>query len=205
MKFSLRIDRVKLILFFIFSFAMANGQDTIVSKKMIADSVIAINTKTQLTAKDSGYYSFFTKNPIPKRAAMYSALLPGLGQAYNNQYWKIPIVYAGVGVSTYLMTVTYKDYINYRKAFIARTDNNPKTIDNLLQYDDNSLRSLERSNRALLDRIVVYSAAFYGFVMIDALVSAHLKNFDVSKSISMQVKPLLQPQQIGIGFCLKTK
>jgi Family of unknown function (DUF5683) len=103
------------------------------------------------------------------------------------------------------MTVTYKDYINYRKAFIARTDNNPKTIDNLLQYDDNSLRSLERSNRALLDRIVVYSAAFYGFVMIDALVSAHLKNFDVSKSISMQVKPLLQPQQIGIGFCLKTK
>jgi hypothetical protein len=174
------------------------GQDTIIHQQNL-DSSAKITVK-----KDTSYLflQFNTNRPIPKRAAMYSALLPGLGQVYNKRYWKIPIVYIGVGVSAYYFTTTYKDYQTYRKAFIERTDNNPKTIDNLLQYDDAALRSLERSNRQLLDRIVVYSAVYYGLNIVDAMVDAHLKNFDVSKSISMKIGPKLNNNTIGIGMCL---
>jgi Family of unknown function (DUF5683) len=177
---------------------MLNSKGQFNAKK--DSNLLPIDLKNTVTA-DTNYFAFITKYPVPKRAAMYSAILPGLGQAYNGQYWKIPIVYAGVAVSSYLLYNTYTDYQLYRKAFIIRTDNNPNTVDDLLQYDVNSLRDLERSNRARLDRIVVYSAVYYGLNLIDALVSAHLKNFDMGKSISLQIQPtFIQNNTAGIGI-----
>ena len=124
-------------------------------------SFFAINCNAQdsLAKKDStnNYYAFNAKTPVPKRAAMYSALLPGLGQAYNKQFWKLPIVYAGVGISAYLFTTTYNDYQIHRQAFIARSDNNPNTLDTFTTYSLTDLRNLERSNRQTLDKIVVYN------------------------------------------------
>jgi Family of unknown function (DUF5683) len=177
------------------------AQDSLAKK--ITDSA---KIKMAEPEKEINYFAFNTKNPVPKRAAMYSAILPGLGQAYNKQYWKIPIVYAGVAVSAYITYNTFTDWQKYRQAFITRTDNNPKTIDSLLQYDVNALRELERSNRAYLDRVVVYSAVYYGLNIIDALVSAHLKNFDVSKNISLQPMPIFNNNNIaGFGISAKIK
>ncbi len=169
-------------------------------------SFFAINCNAQdsLAKKDStnNYYAFNTKTPVPKRAAMYSALFPGLGQAYNKQFWKLPIVYAGVGISAYLFTTTNNDYQIHRQAFIARSDNNPNTLDTFTTYSLTDLRNLERSNRQTLDKIVVYSAAYYGLNIVDALVSAHLKNFDVSKTISMRLMPTLIDDKIA-GIAIK--
>ena len=56
----------------------------------------------------------------PARAAFYSAVLPGLGQAYNKKYWKIPIVYAGLGVGLYFYIDNNKEYNRYREAYKRR-------------------------------------------------------------------------------------
>ncbi len=170
--------------------------DTNSTNKKIADSLL--NTYAAKKTKIAELH-FNTKTPIPKRAAFYSALLPGLGQAYNKQYWKIPIVYAGVAVSSYLFATTSINYQKYRQAFIARTDNNPNSTDNYPQYTATNLRELERENRQLLDRIVVYSALYYGVNIIDALVSSHLKNFDMGKSISLAPYPAILQNLVGVG------
>jgi hypothetical protein len=178
------------------------ASDSLASKK---DSTVAKKVKVVDTAMQQ-YYTFNTKTPIPKRAAMYSALLPGLGQLYNKSYWKIPVVYAGVGASAYYMYRTYNNYQLFREVFIGRITNNKSTKDTFKNFTVEDLRFLERSNRARLDRIVVYSAAYYGLNILDALVSAHLKNFDVSKSISMQVAPtLIDDRQLALAVKLHWK
>src|SRR6187551_3251968 len=67
----------------------------------------------------------------PKKATIYSAVLPGLGQAYNKKYWKIPIIYAGLGTSAYFFSFNHKEYSKTRKALAARLDENPETIDDV--------------------------------------------------------------------------
>ena len=57
----------------------------------------------------------------PKKAAIYSAVLPGLGQAYNKKYWKIPIVYAGIGTIFYIADMNGDSYRDYRNAFDYKT------------------------------------------------------------------------------------
>jgi hypothetical protein len=151
---------------------------------------------------------FNTKTPIPKRAAMYSALLPGLGQYYNKTYWRIPVVYAGFGVGAVLMAGQIRSYRKFQTAYIYRTDNNPATIDSFQVKNQYSLsdlleqRSLARRN---MDKIGVYSTVWYMLNIVDALASAHLKGFDISKNLSMQAKPSLHNNSIGIAtiFTLK--
>ena len=60
-------------------------------------------------------------NPLsPAKAAFYSAILPGLGQAYNKKYWKIPIVYGAIGTGVYFYVTNNKEYNRYRDAYKSR-------------------------------------------------------------------------------------
>ena len=62
-------------------------------------------------------------NPLaPARAAFYSAVLPGLGQAYNKKYWKIPIVYGAIGTGVYFYTTNDREYQRFRDAYKERLD-----------------------------------------------------------------------------------
>src|SRR6266436_4003773 len=69
----------------------------------------------------------------PKKATIMSAILPGLGQAYNHKYWKIPIVYAGIGSFAYLAYYTNGLYWNYKNEYIYRTKN-PSSIFSFPEY-----------------------------------------------------------------------
>ena len=73
--------------------------------------------------------------PIPKKAIMYSAILPGLGQVYNRQYWKVPIIYAGMAAAFIAYDFNSSRYETYKKAYIARIDNNPSRKDCALVLD----------------------------------------------------------------------
>lgn len=158
------------------------------------------------TLRIKPFSNFWTHDPHSvRRAALYSAILPGLGQAYNGKYWKIPIVYAAIGTSGYFIYYWYDYYDELRAAYLARTDANPATIDELYAFipsDDILLQYVEQSKQ-YLDLMVVITAGVYALNIIDAIVDAHLYAFDISDDLSMQVSPAYLPahgmQSMGSG------
>jgi hypothetical protein len=84
--------------------------------------------------------SFDKLDPLsPSKAAFFSAVFPGAGQAFNKKYWKIPIVYAAIGTSIYSYDFNQKKYWNYRNAYKSRKAGyNNDEFQNLI-LDDNRL------------------------------------------------------------------
>lgn len=144
--------------------------------------------------------------PVPKKAILYSAILPGLGQVYNRQYWKVPIIYAGMAAAFIAYDFNNSRYQQYKKAYIARIDNNPSTTDEFVGlYTDANLKTLQDSYKRFADMTILFTAVGFAIQSLDALTAAHLKNFDVSKDISFRFSPTVLPNgQIGIAMIFKT-
>ena len=113
----------------------------------------------------------------PARAAFYSAILPGLGQAYNKKYWKIPIVYAALGTGVYFIVDNQEKYDRYQAGYKNRISGRPDdfdgTGDNPNISDDGLIRAQEiyKKNR---DLAVFITLALYALNIIEANVDAHL-------------------------------
>ncbi len=137
----------------------------------------------------------------PGRAAMLSAALPGLGQAYNGVYWKIPIIYAGFGGVALAVNFNNTHYQNWRKAFIAKVDNNPNTIDDYPAYSDASLKRAMEFYRRNLELTYIVGVALYLLNILDANVQAHLMDFDISPDLGLQIQPSFEtlPAFAGIA------
>lgn len=140
--------------------------------------------------------------PIPKKAALYSALLPGAGQAYNRQYWKIPVIYVGIAAAGYFLIDNNNQYQKYRSAYLSSLD--PLGSDDPLtkKYNSQQLKILQDSYRQNLDLTVLFSALGFTLQVMDALVFAHLKNFDVSRDLSLKVRPAVMPGGAGVALVL---
>ncbi len=146
--------------------------------------------------------------PNPKKSALYSAIFPGLGQLYNRQYWKLPIVYAGMAAAVYFLIDNSKNYQRYRSAYIARI-NNPNVQDEFTQLGSrqdvqNYVQVNQNAYRKYLDMTILFTGLGYTLQVMDALAFAHLKNFDVSQNISMRVQPVAMPNgDPGLGLVMK--
>lgn len=150
--------------------------------------------------------------PNPRRAALLAAAFPGLGQAYNRKYWKIPIVYIGAGAFVYFFEFNQKRYISYRDAYIARTDNNDLTVDRYvgLIQNESTLRRATDYYRRNRDFTIILSVLFYGLTITDALVDAHLAGFNITDDVALKINPTLitSPQSTttaGLSFKLSIK
>jgi hypothetical protein len=139
----------------------------------------------------------------PKRAALYSALLPGAGQYYNRQYWKIPVIYAGMGASFYFLISNTNNYRKFRTAYLASLD--PLGSDDPLtkSYTSAQLKTLQDAYRQDLDMTVLFTTLGFTLQVMDALVFAHLKNFDVSRDLSIRIRPALTPVGPGIAVAVR--
>jgi hypothetical protein len=130
----------------------------------------------------------------PARSAFYSAILPGLGQAYNGSYWKIPLVYAGIGTSLYLVIQNDKEYNRYRDAYKRRlagfTDDEFQDI-----LENDGLINAQKQFRQNKEFAILATVAFYLLNIVDANVDAHLKQFDVSKDLSL--RPNFEPNYLS--------
>ena len=143
------------------------------------------------------------KKHSPQRAALFSAVVPGLGQVYNKQYWKVPVIYAGGAVAGYLIYYNYSVYKNLRKSFRLRKFDEPekryerftvKTIGedldvNLENFTDGEILGLQQSYRRDLDLAVLLGFGVYALNVVDAVVFAHLYDFDVSDDLTLRLKP----------------
>lgn len=140
--------------------------------------------------------------PIPKKAGLYSALLPGLGQVYNRQYWKLPIVYGGLGVAGYFIVKNSQTYNKYRQAYIGRINNPYPTDQYVGVYTFDQLKQLQSDANRVLNLTVLFSTVAYGMQVLDAITAAHLRNFDISRDISMRVHATALPQGPALGLAV---
>lgn len=183
--------------------AAATTIDTNTVKAMADTGMKAISQTTTVTDTLSAKKKPF--EPNAKKAGMYSSILPGLGQTYNRQYWKIPIVYAILGTAGYFIGFNYNRYSDYRLAYIAAIDGDPATEGKYPLYEAGDLQRLQNQAKKDLDILVLLTSVGYALQIMDAVASAHLKNFDISRDISMKVQPVIQPNFVGMGLVMNFK
>ncbi len=129
------------------------------------------------------------KKHSPHKASLYSALLPGLGQAYNKKYWKIPVIYTGLGLSTYFMLTNRNEMRARQKELIVRLDNDTNTrATNFIGTSVDVLISERNFHRTNRDYGIIAIAAFYVINIVDAAVDAHFYKFNIDKPLSQQRK-----------------
>jgi hypothetical protein len=144
----------------------------------------------QATVKKVRVYS-------PGKAALRSAILPGLGQIYNKKYWKLPIVYGALGISGGVFAFNLKWYKRTRFAYKVLVTNDvanfPRVHKDLQIFidrkDANTLSYARDQYRKNIDYSVLFIVVMWGLNVVDAAVDAHLKAFDVSPDLSFQFKP----------------
>lgn len=143
---------------------------------------------------------------IPQKAAMYSAVLPGLGQVYNRKYWKLPIVYGGFAALTYWTVFNHNNYIRYQSALEIRTDGNPHRVDEFAgdpRFTEQVLTDYMEFYRRGRDRAIIWTAGFYALTIVDAVVDAYLYDFDVSEDLSLRVSPSILNHNPSQGYTSK--
>jgi len=120
----------------------------------------------------------------PSRAAFYSAILPGLGQAYNGSYWKIPIAYAGLGIGVYFYINNDNEFNSYRDAYKDRLAGRVDEFQGRIS-DDGLIRA-QRFYRRNKEISILVIAGIYALNIIDANVEAHLQQFNVSEDLTLR-------------------
>lgn len=121
----------------------------------------------------------------PSKAAFYSAILPGLGQAYNGKYWKIPIVYAAIGTGIYFYIDNNKQYNRVRDAYKRRLAGfSDDEFQNRLT--DDGLREAQKNYRRNKELSLLVTFGLYALNIIDANVDAHLLQYNINDDLSLR-------------------
>lgn len=180
---------------------------------LVTSSLSASAQRVQTEGSDSAAISLQLEERVrtPKKASIYSAIFPGLGQIYNRKYWKLPIIYGGFAGLIYGFSWNnnlYNDYYeayrtisgyssaaemtNADREFLTEFINNP-TIDldnanhfNYLSTQIESGKDFYRRNR---DLTIIAMAALHVLNIIDATVDAHFFDYDISDDLSMRITP----------------
>ena len=202
-------------------FLQGRAQD---DKKNLATGSVFTPDRGSLAAKDSlpprrvhsAKRDTAATRHIPRIATRRSAIIPGWGQAYNREYWKIPIVYGvlAIPVSLYFYNNSYykKTKFAYEARYKAAT-NSSDTADlalidpQLKNLSISPLQNYRNSSRRDRDYSVLWFLLAWGLQVMDATVFAHLKQFDVSSDLTMEVTPVFNPvsRTPGLGLTLSLK
>ncbi|MBL0130785.1 MAG: hypothetical protein IPP43_06425 [Chitinophagaceae bacterium] len=159
----------------------------------VKDSIPVI-TKTTPTNK----YDSAMKAHSPKVAAIRSAIFPGLGQIYNKKYWKLPIVYGALGTCAGIFFYNLGSYQDTRFAYKVKYNMRVNHTDSasfkdikpaLKPLSEESLRFYRNQYRRDIDYSALAFLILWGLNVVDAVVDAHLKSFDVSPDLSLLIKP----------------
>ncbi len=169
--------------------------DSVALKKALRDS---LHIKKITARKEMLKNAFnFSKNKtyVPKIATIFSTAVPGLGQAYNHQFWKIPIVWAAIGTPIGFLiynTIWYQRTAFAYNAVVNNDTPSIKKIFPLLQgLSATSLQYYRNQFRKNRDYSILFTVIMWGLNVADAAVSAHLRNFDISPSLTMHIQPMI--------------
>jgi hypothetical protein len=148
------------------------------------------------------------KEHSPTKATIMSACLPGLGQLYNRKYWKIPIVYAGLGIMTYFIVFNATEYLNFKCAYIESVggSKNGNYAYLTTKYNKDELLSAREYYQRNLEISCLITAVWYALQILDATVDAHLSTFNITDRLAVKIGPAFQSfgynGQTSAGFKL---
>ena len=125
----------------------------------------------------------------PSKAAFFSAILPGLGQAYNKKYWKIPIVYGAIGTGIYFHNENNKSYKKYRSAYKRRlagfTDDEFWGTGLTPNISNDGLVRAQKQLKRNKEMSILVTIGLYALNIIDANVDAHLMQYNIDDNLSL--------------------
>ncbi len=132
-----------------------------------------------------------------KKATTLSTICPGAGQIYNKSYWRVPIVIGGLASTIYTIDWNNRGYQRFKTAYTLRVDYEKKpekypngSADEFRgAYTSTFLKNLKDSYRRNRDLCILLTAGVYVLNIIDAHVDAHLKDFDISDNLAMDIEP----------------
>jgi len=176
-------------LFFLLLFTInLSFSQTDKEKKDLKDNNGLIVKKKQKKQKKT--YNF-KMNPLsPAKAAFYSAILPGLGQAYNKKYWIIPVFYGGMGASIYYYDFNNKRYNEFLEAYKLELVGKPHDFGNL---DKNALERGIKAYKKNRDLSLFLGIGIYILNIVEANVDAHLPNRKIDTNLSYKPSFTIDP------------
>ena len=157
------------------------NEPTANDKATVEDQVMASKTDSldMMSIKEEPY------DPLaPARAAFYSAVLPGLGQAYNKKYWKIPIVYGGIAAGVYFYQRNTQDYNRFRDAYKRRLAGYQD--DEFQGVSDARLRDAQKTAGRNRDVSLAMALGVYLLNILDANVDAHLLRYNLNEDLTIR-------------------
>ncbi len=189
-------------------------------KKSLATGSVFTGTAGAADKKDSAAAKWSmkqdtTKKHIPRIATLRSALIPGWGQAYNREYWKIPLVYGVLAIpvtlyfynNSYYKKTKFAYEARYKEQVLKDSSDVPLIDPELKNLGIISLQSYRNSFRRDRDFSILWFLLAWGLQVMDATVFAHLKQFDVSGDLTMELNPVFNPvtRTPGLGLSLSLK
>ena len=187
---------------FVFCFLIFLGFGTSgFSQTISGDTTAQIEGKKEKLSHED-----LAKYHSPRTATLLSTFIPGAGQIYNKKYWKLPIIWGGIGAALYASQINRDYYHDKRADYLEILDGTYTGFETEL-----SLESEMQYYRQMMETSYVIAGAVYLLQILDANVDAQLMSFDVSDDLSMDVLPQAIPNQynptptMGVTFALKLK
>ena len=186
------------LLFSLKIFAQISPKDTIRVENYPTDSISAVTPKSEIEVYTDIQESNATDSTMrynPTKAGLYSAVLPGLGQYYNKKYWKIPIVWGGIGTGIGITLWNQKQYNRYREAFIAQLNGQTHEFSDIPGITAEALgRTQDRAKRQR-DYAIAVTGLVYILNIVDAVVDAHL--YEGRKDPDLALQPTVIYDEFG--------
>lgn len=176
----------------------------LIPEEEIERSVMVVDDAREMVKKEHEKRDWSTWRPNPQRALWLALVFPGGGQIYNRKYWKLPIVYGGFMGCIYALSWNNMMYRDYQQAYLDIMDDDPNTASynkflHLGRQIDSSnidrykkiFKSRKDKYRRWRDLSFFVMVGVYAISVIDAYVDAELSEFDISKDLSMKVRPTI--------------
>lgn len=129
----------------------------------------------------------------PGKAALYSLVLPGAGQAYNKKYWKIPLIYGALAGAGYYFYTVNKTYQEVKTDYENDVINFPNVPSNNFEYYISAKKTREQAIFIIL--------GVHLFNSLEAYIDRHLIDFDTDENLSMHLKVSPDPlSSVGFSF-----
>ena len=167
---------------------------------MLFIPVVGSSQSTTLSEHPDTVYRYFPDHS-PVKATWMSVALPGLGQYYNGQYWKIPIIYAGFSTLAFLIAQNKYDYNRFREAYaisMELPEGQESGNDLVNSYTSEQLLDQREYYQSNLELSYILTGVFYILQIVDASVDAHLYEYDIDEDLSIQIQPQYIPTNSGI-------